>query len=80
MTEKFEIGDKVVCVKNLDFYPLLKLDMIYNVVNHYYEHGIYKVTVFIDGWNYIFPNYCFVSIPQYRRMKIEKIMKNIGKI
>lgn len=72
--EKFEIGDKVVCIYNLGLENILELGKTYIIS----DIGIPERDVLlINGCDNLFYTYRFVSIPQYRKMKIEIIKSKI---
>lgn len=74
----FKKGDKVICINNHNFERQLTIGKTYRVRVCYHDNNSYYITIFCDeGPLMAMDSDRFLSIKQYRKLKLEKI-KNCG--
>ena len=64
----FKPGDKVICIKKDIFFENLIVGKIYTIENVYGDDTISTPELY-----YTYPSYCFISLKEYRKQKLQKI-------
>ena len=64
----FKLYQKVVCVKIDIFLEQLKIGNTYTI-----DHIFGDYTISVEELYYTYPDECFVSLKEYRKIKLEKL-------
>jgi hypothetical protein len=76
---KFEKGDKVICVDNLGHDIYLSLYKTYIIKNVYYDNSNNGYLLLNELLNVRYSIKRFISLCEFRRLKIQKIKDEIQK-
>lgn len=72
----FKIGDEIILIKkdNDDIFSHIDYHKIYKVSGVFYKH----IEIYVDNiMSYWYPLENFISLVEYRKLKINKIKENI---